>query len=208
MRTRVALFGAIGVVTTGVGLAVLFAPGLVRAAGPADAVLDAIVGAERRFVMLAAALVVGTGLVVIARSSPGPAGSGTGTVATDRFETDANRPETVTVDRRTVTASRVDDRFETAVREGGAQLREVRTQLSTVAAGAHAAATGRSRDTARAAVARGEWTPDPVAAMFLATRGGPEPGVRSRLALWLVPRRERRRRIERTIAAIERLGET
>lgn len=208
MRPRVALFGTIGVVATGFGLAVFLVPDLVRAVGPLDAVLDGIVGTERRFVMLAAGLVVGAGLVVIARSSPAPAGTGATTAAGDRFETEARRPETVTAERRAVTASRVDDGFEVAVREGGTQLREARTQLSTVATGAYAAATGSSRDTARAAVARGEWTHDPVAAMFLATRDGPEPDVRARLALWLVPRRERRRRIERTIAAIERLGET
>lgn len=208
MRPRVALFGTIGVVATGVGLAVLLAPDLVRAVGPLDGVLDAIVAAEQRFVMLAAGLVVGAGLLVIARSRPDPAESGTDAAATDRFETGAKRPETVTVDRQTVTASRVDDGFEVAVRDGGAQLREARAQLSTVAAGAYATATGSSQETARAAVARGEWTRDPVAGMFLATRGGPEPDVRSRLALWLVPRRERQRRIEHTIAAIERLGET
>jgi hypothetical protein len=47
---------------------------------------------------------------------------------------------------------------------------------------------------------------DPVAAAFLAGEGGPEPGLAARVRLWLVPERERARRVERTVRAIEHLG--
>jgi hypothetical protein len=205
MRLRVALFGTIGAVATGFGLLILVAPDLVRGAGPIGSVLDAVVTVDQRLVMLVTGLIVGGSLVVTARSRQDPEGRSDST-AEMRFET-GKPPEAVTADRRTVAASHVDDALEGAIQQGGPRLQETRLHLSTAAAGAYAAATGSSSEVARAAVASGEWTRDPVAAMFLATDGGPEPDVRSRLALWLVPRRERRRRIERTIAAIERLGE-
>jgi len=206
MGLRALLFGAVGVVATGFGLLVLVAPDLVRGVGPIGSVLDAVVTADQRLVMLVTGLLVGGSLVVTARSRQDPE-DGSDSTAEMRFET-GKPPEAVTADRRTVVASHVDDALEGAIQQGGPRLQETRSQLSAAAAGSYAAATGSSREVARAAVANGEWTRDPVAAMFLATDGGPEPDVRSRLALWLVPRRERRRRIERTIAAIERLGET
>jgi hypothetical protein len=63
-----------------------------------------------------------------------------------------------------------------------------------------------SRERAREAVAAGTWTDDPVAAAFLAGEGGPVPSLRARARLWLLPERERERRVERALRAIEREG--
>ena len=59
------------------------------------------------------------------------------------------------------------------------------------------------RTTARLRVEAGEWTDDPVAAAYLAD-GSPR-SLRRRLAARLRPRRTVRRRVDRTVAAIEAL---
>jgi hypothetical protein len=66
---------------------------------------------------------------------------------------------------------------------------------------AYADAAGVSRSTAETAVARGSWTDDPLAAGVLAG----ELPVTAAVAAQVLPRRERQRRAERTVAAIERL---
>ncbi|QSG05264.1 DUF7269 family protein [Halapricum desulfuricans] len=60
---------------------------------------------------------------------------------------------------------------------------------------------GMQPENARTAVDRGRWTDDRVAAAFL---GAPAQPLGARLRRWLDPDRERRRRANRTIEAIER----
>jgi len=208
MRRRVVGLGVLGAVATGLGLALLFVPDLVRSVGPLDGFVAAAGSTDPKLLMLVAGLGVTGYVVLAARSGPTTESDGIRPPAQRRFErTGPQPPGTVTAKRRRVTAASVDGELEVAVENGGRALREARAHLTGVATDAYAVATGQSREAAREAVATGIWTDDPVAAMFLAEGG--EPPRRARLALWLRPRRERRRRIERTVAAIERLaGET
>lgn len=206
MRARVLLFGAIGAVTTGIGVGLLAAPGLVRSIGPLDRLVETIARGDPTLLILAAGLVVAGYVVLAARSEPAPDTTPARTAAERRFGTSGNSPpEAVTTDRRTVAATTVDAEFEAAVECGGPELTAVRGRLATVAAETYAVATGSSMEAAREAIDRGAWTDDPVAAMFLSTGTQPNPPAEARIALWLRPQRERRRRIERTITAIEQL---
>jgi len=205
MARRVRVLGGLGAVATGLGLALLLIPGLVRAIGPLDAFVGVVASADPTLLMLVTGLGV-TGYVVLAVRSPPPSETvGTRSEAQQRFEgAGSDPPEEVTAQRRALAAGAVDGVFESAVENGGPALHDTRAQLRTAATGAYAVATGQSREVASQAVARGTWTNDPVAAMFL-SEDGPAPSVRDRVSLWLTPRRERRRRIEATVAAIERL---
>jgi len=81
---------------------------------------------------------------------------------------------------------------------------EVRPDLRALAADAVAAAQGCTRREARKRVAAGEWTDDRVAAAYLADGEGP-PTLGRRLRSRLRPRKTKRRRVERTVRAIEAL---
>jgi len=80
---------------------------------------------------------------------------------------------------------------------------EVRPDLRALVADAVAAAEGCTRREARKRVADGEWTDDRVAAAYLAGEGAPS--LARRLRSRLRPRKTRRRRVERTVRAIEAL---
>ena len=80
---------------------------------------------------------------------------------------------------------------------------EVRPDLRALAADAVSAAEGCTRRKARQRVADGEWTDDRVAAAYLAGEGAPSLGRRLRSRLR--PRKTKRRRVERTVRAIEAL---
>jgi hypothetical protein len=205
MRRRVVVLGALGGVATGLGLALLLAPGVVRSVGPLDGFVEAAGAADPKLLMLVAGLGVTGYVMLAARSNPTAESSGIRPPAQRRFERAGPQPPgAVTAARRRVAAASVDGEFEVAVENGGRALREARAHLAAVATDAYAVTTGQSREAARDAVANGTWTDDPVAALFLSEGG--RPPRRARLALWLRPRQERRRRIERTVAAVERLA--
>jgi hypothetical protein len=208
MAERAHVLGGLGAVTTGLGLVLLLVPGLVRAVGPLDTLIEAVASADPKLLMFVAGLGV-TGYVVSAvRSAPAPEEAGSRSGPQRRFEAAGpSPPEEVTAQRRALAASTVDGSFEAAIENGGTALHNARAHLVTAATDAYAVAAGQSREVARKAVARGTWTEDSVAAMFLAEGDQPAPPTSARLSLWLTPRRERRRRIEATVAAIERLEE-
>jgi hypothetical protein len=114
----------------------------------------------------------------------------------DQFE---GTPERSTDDRD---ADRLGTEVGTAVRGGGEAWERVRSDLAELAADAYADTENVSPATARRAVRRGEWTGDTLASGVLAG----DVSRWARLRLWLVPERERRRRVERTVRAIRRLG--
>ncbi|WP_254838704.1 DUF7269 family protein [Natronomonas marina] len=107
------------------------------------------------------------------------------------------------------TAVAVGDGFDRNVGETLAAVAEgddrdaVRSDLRSLAVAVVAHVEGCSRRTARQRVTDGEWTDDPVAAAYLAR----DPGLplRRRLLARLRPRASKRRRIERTVAAVESL---
>jgi hypothetical protein len=187
--------GLLGVALTLFGVASLFVPALL---GPVPGQQTTVDSASNpaTFVSLAAVAAVVATLVV--RAATAGTGEPSGSPAT-RFTDD---PPASTTDQTRVAAEQLDVELEQAVRRGGDQLAAVRSRLRSTAVDVYAGQTGLPRDRAERAVERGEWTDDDVAARFLADE--------RRLSLsqvWLLvaPTRERRRRIERTIVAVERL---
>lgn len=206
MRARTTLSGALGAVSTGFGLAVLLIPETVRSVGPLDRLLDAIASVDPTGLMLVAGLLVGGYATVVARSRPVRETVSTRSDAERRFETaGSSPPERVTARDRTITAADLDADIDTAIERGDQSLEQVQSQLVGLATDVYADATGQTQGAATTAIETGTWTNDPVAAAFLSETDEPVPTVRARLALWVRPQRERQRRIERTIAAIEHL---
>jgi len=208
MRLRVALFGALGGLLTGVAAGLVFAPDLLLGTVPAEAAMRTVSGADPTTVALWTGLVALAALAVVSWS---PTGSGyvPGAEAETAFERALDTPpETVTDDRRRVVAAEVDADLTRAVADGGERFAEVRESLFRTAVRAYAEYERVDPETrSYAAVAGGEWTDDQTAVAFLAEDDGPRPTLRSRARLWLTPERERRRRIDRTLTAIRRLGE-
>lgn len=201
MRWRRAVFGTLGILATLAGLALLFVPGF--AAGPAAALLDAVeaVGSER--VLLAAGLGVIAYLGIGLRTPDADSESDSGTHRFDERATGAT--ETGTTGTQPITASELDEGIQAAIEDGGEPLVVLRERLRTTAVSVHADVIGVPQSDARAAVEGGEWCRDRVATAFLAGPDGPGYSLSATLRLLVVPRRERRRRIERTITAIEGL---
>lgn len=209
MRLRVAVFGALGLLATGFGFGLLFAPDLLLDIEPIGEAVDVLVGLDQTRLVLGASIVAVLYVALAARSRPSPGLTGTDLAGERRFEsTLTSRPEAVTADRRGLAAAGIDLDVEAAI-EASSPIAgsQIQSALGATAASVYASATNTDEQLARTAVERGEWTNDRVAAAFLAGEGGPTPSVWARLRLWLVPERERERRIDRTITATERLQE-
>lgn len=201
MRWRRAAFGMIGLLATVFALALLFVPRI--AAGPVTGLLDAVerVGSER--VLLAAGLGLIASLGVALRSPSDETGAEQATRRFDeRIERDAGR---ATTGHQRITASELDEGIEAAVEDGDEALAVLRERLRTAAVSVYADVMAVPESDARAVVAGGEWCRDELPAAFLAGPDGPGHSLSENLRLLVVPRRERRRRIERTITAIEEL---
>ncbi|MEF8886348.1 MAG: hypothetical protein V5A30_00970 [Haloarculaceae archaeon] len=204
MRPR-SLLGLLGAALAGAGAVAVFLPGSLLSVGPVRRAVEAVGGVEPTAAVLLASGVTGLYLAVVARS--GGETVATGDPADRRFATAAEAPpEAVTADRRRLAGADLDAAVDRASASGGPALREVRGTLARTATDIYAEYAGVDRDRAREAVRAGTWTRDPVAAAFLAGEGGPDSGLAARARLWLVPERERARRVERTVRAIEHLG--
>ena len=205
MRVRLAVFGTLGAAATLVGAILVLAPGLLLDIPPVGMAISSLETGPKA-VMTAAVTVVGLYVLAAARSSPVRQVS-TDSAAEKRFDAAAtDPPEAVTADRRSLTGAGLDADVRIAIADGGQSLRAVRDLLRDLAVDAYTD-DPRRNDEARRAVETGAWTDDPHAAVFLAAEGGPTPSVLSRVRLWLSPERERERRIEATMGAIERLQE-
>jgi len=204
MRRQTALFGVLGTLSTLFGVALWVAPEGVRSVGILARWLTAVERLDSTALLLVSGLLVVGYVSLFARSRPG-SGTATARSAADRrFETaGTSPPEAMTAASRAVTAAGLDADLDAAVDHGGNDLDRVREELRTLAADLYTRATGEPADAARQAVEDGTWTRDDVAGAFLSA--GDDVSVRARLALWLRPGRERRRRLERTISALERL---
>lgn len=198
-RTAAALVGA---VATLFGLAVLAAPVLLDV-GPGAWLGRRLADIDPVVFVLAGALLVAIYLVLAARRRSTP---DAGSPADRRFETlVAGPPEVATADGGTVAGAAIDDDLAVALESGGDSLARIRSRLSETAITVYADAAGVSEDRAATLVERGEWTRDATAARFLSGADGPRPPPGARVRLWLMPERERWRRVERTLAAIESL---
>lgn len=192
----------VGAVATLFGIAVLVAPVLLDV-GPGAWAGSVIAGIDPVVFMIAGALVVTLYLLLAARRGSPPDYAS----ATDRrFETLVARPpEAATVDGGTVAGASIDDDLAVALESGGDSLATIRSHLAETAISVYADATGVRPDRAATLVRRGQWTQDGTAAWFLASADGPRPPPSARVRLWLMPERERWRRVERTLTAIESL---
>jgi len=202
MRPRVAVFGALGTVTTVVAAVVVFAPDAVAGVAPVASVADGLAEVNRRHLLLAASTFVGLFLSVVGWSA-----SRTTRGRRDAFDdATAAPPEAVTSARQRRTAADLDDVFDAAVDGDRDAIDRTRERLRETAARAYVRASGCALDEARAAVRGGTWTEDETARATLADADGPTFTVRARLRLWLDPEAERERRYTRTVAAIAALG--
>jgi len=179
--------GVFGVLATLFGVGLVLAPGLVGS-GPVGTAVDTVAAAGTAELML----VLGGVVAVLVGAVPWRRSRADG----DPFE---GATEHSTDDTHT---DRLGTEVGTAVREGGEAWERVRSELAALAAETYADAANVSPATAEQAVHSGEWTGDDLAAGVLA--GGVPRWAR--LRLWLTPERERRRRIARTVRAIEQLG--
>jgi len=182
--------GVFGVLATLFGVGLVLAPGLVGS-GPVEGVVDTVgsTGTAELMLLLGGVVAVLAGAVPWQRSRANSEG----------VDPSEGAPERSTDDRHT---DRLGTGVGVAVREGGEPWERVRSGLTELAVEAYADAENISPAVAEQAVQRGEWTGDDLAAGVLA---GSVSG-RARLRLWLTPERERRRRIARTVRAIEQLG--
>ncbi|EMA28993.1 DUF7269 family protein [Haloarcula japonica] len=191
MRLRTVVFGTVGLLATAVAASLVFAP---TAAGES---LVAVFGnVAPTTALLAGSLTVGLYAVLA-----GWLGGGSSTafdVAVD------SPPEDVTATERRIFAADIDTAIDDAVAGDDAAMDTVTERLTAAATTAYAIGAGVSQASAHQAVRAGTWTDDAVAAALLAPD---EPqSLLARLRLWLDPESERRRRIRRTVDAIEQVS--
>jgi hypothetical protein len=190
-------FGGIGLAAIAFGIGLLLVPA-VGSVGPVRQLLELVesVGTTRVLLLTGGGLI---GYLLVGLRSPE---TGDSTGAAERFEakgdTEGSRsPE--------ITGYRLDQQVQTAIDDGGEAFAAVREQLQQTAVAVYADAVDCPEQQARAAITRGTWCSESLAASFLAEADGPSIPFGAQLRLFVFPRRERRRRIERTVAVIERV---
>lgn len=196
--SRRLLFTAVGILTTLFGALLLSAPSL-ESIEPVAILLNTvdILGPELIFLVIGLCLVGYLGLALRTPTDSTDVSS----VAT-RFERRIGQPpESVTVNDNQLAGWETDQHIDSAISEGGEDLRLVQKRLRTLAITIYGQSMNTTEPVARNAVATGDWCEDPTAATFLAA--DPHPPLEAQLRLLMFPAAERHRRIERTIAAIE-----
>ncbi|NHN58802.1 MULTISPECIES: hypothetical protein [Halorussus] len=198
MRTRV--LGGLGALLTLAAAAVVVSPALADRASAAVGFLES---RDPERVLLVLGSVVGAYAAWAARA--GRPDRPPTDAAAARFSDLGPRPESVTAVDRTRTGESFDDRVARACEGDERAFRAVRVALADTAADAVARADDVSPERARRAVESGAWTDDRIAAAFLAGESGPDFPLPARLRAWLDPAAERRRRIDRTVDAANRV---
>jgi hypothetical protein len=195
MRLRTVVFGTVGLLATAVAASLVFAP---TAAGES---LVAVFGSVApTTALLAGSLTVGL-CAVLAGWLGGLLGGGSPTAFDVAIDTP---PETVTATESRLFAADIDAAIDDAVAGDDAAMDTVTERLAAAATTAYAVGSSVSQASAHQAVRAGTWTDDAVAAAMLSPT---EPqSLLARLRLWLDPESERRRRIRRTVDAIERVS--
>lgn len=195
MRLRTVVFGTVGLLATAVAVVLTVAPAV------AGESLVAVLGTvSPTTTLLAGSLVVGV-CAAVAGWLGGLFGSGPPTA----FDVAADSPpEAVTATESRLVAADIDAAIDDAVAGDDAAMDAVTERLAAAATTAYAVGSSTSQASARQAVRAGTWTDDAVAAALLSPT---EPqSLLARLRLWLDPESERRRRIRRTVGAIERVS--
>lgn len=199
MATLARLLGVLGALLTVATAAVVFAPDLV--ADPLAEVAALLESRDPQRLLLALGVLVGVYAGWTAwRGSPDRRGTRGPAAA---FEGVGDPPETVTAADRARTGRSLDERVADAAAGDDTALSSVQGTLARTAAAAYGRAADCDADAATRAVETGAWTDDQTAAAFLADEAGPSFSLWARLKEWLDPAAERRRRIDRTVAAVE-----
>ncbi|AUG46257.1 hypothetical protein BVU17_01505 [Haloarcula taiwanensis] len=195
MRLRTVVFGTVGLLATAVAASLLFAP---TAAGES---LVAVVGS----VAPTTALLTGSLTVGLCAVLAGWLGGLLGGSSPTTFDVALDSPpEDVTATESRLFAADIDAAIDDAVAGDDAAMDTVTERLTAAATTAYAIGAGVSQASAHQAVRAGTWTDDAVVAALLAPD---EPqSLLARLRLWLDPESERRRRIRRTVDAIEQVS--
>lgn len=202
MNRQQIAFAIVGALTTAFGLALLFTPNTVLI-DPVEMLVEGVETTGQGPVLLLTGIGVIAYLGIALRPTENETESGQ---ATRRFEQYIEQPPgTIPEDDRRLTASDLDEEITEAIENGGESLVVLRRRLRTTAASVYADVMNTQTASAQTVVDQGEWCRDPVAAAFLAGSAGPSTPLQGKLRMFLLPRRERRRRIERTITAIEQL---
>lgn len=197
---REGVFAVVGVAATSLGI-LLFSLPEVGEVGPLAWMITAIAARPAEQLLLVLGLTVVGYLMIGLRSPPERE---TASPARSRFDRIVERgPERVTTGERTVTAATLDAELESAIADGGPALDAVRSELRAVTISLVAAQRDISVERATSVVDSGEWCRDPVATAFL--QAEPSWTLGETLRYVIVPTRERKRRIERAVAAIEGL---
>jgi hypothetical protein len=195
------LAGAAGVSLTLLGVAVLVVPETTTRLPGVERLIELVGTRDPAAVALVLTIVVTVSVAVTARNSD-PREQ---TPAERRFEQLRSRPpEAVSADRQAVAGEGFDQAVTRAVTLGGESLGDLRETLQTLAVEVCVETEGLTTAEARRAVRAGTWTSDSLAAAFLSGTDGPSTSVVASLRLWVAPARERRRRVDRTLSAIER----
>ncbi|EMA19575.1 MULTISPECIES: DUF7269 family protein [Haloarcula] len=195
MRLRTVVFGTVGLLATAVAAALIVAP---TAAGES---LVAVFGSVApTTALLAGSLTVGL-CAVLAGWLGGLFGGGSATAFDVAIDTP---PEDVTATGSRLFAADIDAAIDDAVAGDDEAMDTVTERLAAAATTAYAVGSSVSQASAHQAVRAGTWTDDAVAAALLSPTESQS--LLARLRLWLDPESERRRRIRRTVDAIERMS--
>lgn len=198
MIRRGAVVGVVGAVVTVAAAALVFAPEAVAAFAPVDALTTAISTQDPRVIIVAVAIFFGLLSLTLSRSGRGDRSSAPTRRLVDR------PPEAVDETVGTRPGGTITHQVGRAVDGDTTAADTVRETLRTSALRALTRDPAVDRDAAEETIRAGTWTDDSVAAAYL---GEPRPPLSARLREWLDPEAERRRRIERTVTAIEAVVE-
>jgi len=183
------LVGAVGLLGAAIALGLVVAPESLGSVRPVAVLADALPADKPELLLLGLGAVVGLGASTIAYSVGGDGRAGP---LVDQ------PPETVNAQ----TPSRPGRVFDRQLAGQSESNTDVREPLRTAAIETLVRHRGVDPADAREAIGRGTWTDDQVAAAFL---GRPNQSLPARLRHWLDPDGERQRRVNRTVAAIERV---
>jgi hypothetical protein len=205
-RLRTAL-GTVGIASTLLGVLAVTTPGLVAGTEPLATLVRTLSDVEVSKLLLAGCVTVG---IVVVRFAWRSAGSDRASRVDGDPAGEFDRlldapPEAVTVETARPTAADLDAAVDRAVAGDAAALAAVGDRLADLAADRLVRYRGYAPPGAADAVAAGTWTDDRVAAAFLSGDHGPIHSFGSRLRLWLDPEAERRRRLDRTVGAVDAL---
>lgn len=191
MRLRTVV-GALGLIGTALALGLVLVPTSVQSIRPVTLATSALPTENPEALLLGLGFVVGLAATVLTRAVSDHGGGVSGSLV-------QAPPEVVQSTIPTRPGREFDRRLDRAY---GEDLTAIREALRATAVETLVSQNGADPADARARIERGSWTDDQVATAFLGAQSQP---LVARLRGWLDPAAEWERRVQRTVAAIERL---